>query len=329
MADEAGTVLEVTNRRVKVQYKDGKEETFKIGTNYTNYEGVDYNNILVTDLKQGDKFKEGDNIFYHKDFFERDWLNPDRLILKYNRTYRVALVSDPSTYEDSCAVSKRVKMELTTSMLRERKFTLDFSKNIDNLVQIGQEVTPNSTLFVDSGDGYDAGNLSSTALSTLEALASLSPRAEYKGVVDSISIKYNGDVSDMTPSLAKLANKLDKQLWEETKGTTYEAKNNKVTGEYTSSGKKLNIDEIEIKIFIRVEGETAVGDKVVFANQAKTVVGEVFEYDMIGTESGETVDATIASVSFIYRVIESPYLLGTTARLSSLYTKELVKAYFG
>lgn len=329
MAEEDGKVLSKTKDLMTVQYKDGREETYNIGTVYTNYEGIDYKNVLVTNLKEGAKFKAGDNLYYHEDFFEQDWLDKSRIVSKVTNNYTIALTTNSETYEDSTAVSSRVMKEITTSVLKERSFILDFDTNIDRIVKVGDEVYPNDILFVDTGDGYNAGNLNETSLSLLEAISSMSPRAKYRGVIDRIEVKYNGDVSDMSPTLASIVNKLDRETYARTKGTRYEARNNKVTGEYSVGGKKLDIDMLELKFYINVELEMAIGDKLAMANQAKSVIGEVFHYDIEGVESKDIVDGMIATVSFIYRVIDSPFKLGTTNRIVRHVSKQASDVYFG
>lgn len=328
MATEDGVVTTKTKDVITVTYKSGLVESYQIGDVYTNYEGVDYKNGLVTTLKEGDKFKAGDNIYYHEDFFEPDWLDKRKIVFKINKIYTVALVSNSETYEDSSAISSKVMGEITTSVLKERSFILNFDTNVNNIVKVGDEVYPNDPLFVDSGEDYNAGNLNEASLSLLESIAAISPRAKYRGVVDRIEVKYNGDISDMSPTLAALANKANKETYARTKGTPYEAKNNQVTGEYTTGGKKLELDTIEIKFYINVVLDMAVGDKLVVANQAKSVIGEVYKHRIEGAVSHDEVDVMMATIGFINRVIDSPIRMGTTNRLTRHVSKQAADIYF-
>lgn len=329
MAEDDGEVLEKDDYTITLKYKNGEVKAYQIGDVYTNYEGVTYKNNLISNLVKGKKFKAGDNIYYHETFFEPDWLDPTKIVVKMNKTYTMALASNTETYEDSSSVSEKVKRELTTSVLRERVFVLDFSTNIDLQVKPGQEVVPNTTLFIDTGESEEFGNLPDASMSLLDTIASESPRSNFSGVVDRIEIKYNGEIEDMSPSLAKLARALDKDIFLRTKGTTYEAKDNKVTGDYSSEGNKLNVNTAEIKIYINTILEMEGGDKQAFGNQAKSVIARVYSNKIIGEESGDEVDAQYATVSVVYRIINSPMVMGTTNRLTRLYSKEIAKAYFG
>ncbi len=328
MAQQDGQVTEKTDRLLTVKYKDNTTETIKIGTLYGRMEGSVYPHELITTLNKGDKFKAGDPLAYNKNFFEPDWLNPNRLVLKTGSTITVAMALTKDVYEDSSAVSKRVNELMTTPVVKERIYIIDFSKHIMNVVPEGSQTTPDTVLFTAADTEADYGNLSESTINMLQNLAALTPRAKYNGVVERYEIKYNGELEDMSPSLRKLANRLDRQLYDETRGTEYEANHNRVTSEYRSEGKNLNLDTVELKVFIRINLKQNVGDKGVFSNQMKSVISDVFEHS-ITTPSGETIDAKFSYKSVIARIVGSPVLIGTTNRLSRHASKMAADIYFG
>ena len=168
---------------------------------------------------------------------------------------------DPETYEDSSILSKRYAKLITTEIIKEKNFIMEFGTNIVNLVPVGTVVEPDTVLFTGIDDVGDFSNLSESTIAMLQTQASLSPKAKAHGVIDRYEIKYNGEVSDMSPSLRKLAGKLDRELYERTKGTDYEADSNRVNAEYRSEGKNLNINTLELKVFIKTELEMNDGDK--------------------------------------------------------------------
>lgn len=329
MAEQDGMVVEKSDKLITVKYKeDGVIETFKIGTQYGRMEGSVYPHNVITTLKKGDKFKAGEPLAYNENFFEPDWLDPKRIIMKTGSTITVALSMTKDVFEDSSAISKRVNELMATPVVKEKIFILDFNKHILTMLPEGSETVPDSILFTAADTDTDYGNLSESTISMLQNLASVSPRAKYNGVVERYEIKYNGELSDMSPSLRKLANKLDRQLYDETKGTEYEASNNRVNSEYRSEGKNLNLDTVELKVFIRVLLKQNVGDKGVFANQMKSVISDVFEYN-ISTPSGEVIDAKFGYKGILNRIVNSPILIGTTNRLSKHASKKAAEVYFG
>lgn len=327
-AKEDGVVKDITDKLITIEYKSGEEVSYPVGDTYGEMEGSVYLHELVSDLKKGSRIKKDEPIAYHKDFFERDWLDPSKLVLKTTSEATVAIMMNNEVFEDSSAISKKFAETMGTTIVEERKFVLDFKQNITNLLPVGTEVKPEDILFMALDETSDGVNLSEQTLSVLQNLASLSPRARVRGVIDRLEIKYNGDLEDMSPSIRKIARQLDKEIYERTKGTPYPAKDNKVNMEYRSSGKGLLLDTLEFKVFIRVGLGTTTGDKLVFGNQLKSVIGDVFEYNL-HTESGQEVDAMFSMVGILNRVATSSFTVGTSTRLIKHFNKQVTDTYFG
>lgn len=68
------------------------------------------------------------------------------------------------------------------------------------------------------------------------------------------------------------------------------------------------------------------GTKGVFANQMKSVFGEVLDYE-VKTETGEEIDAIFGFRSIAARVVESPVIMGTTITLLKVIAGQAVKIY--
>lgn len=327
MAMEDGQVTSVTNKLITVKYKSGLIKAYKLGTQYGRMEGSIYSHEVITDLTVNAKFKEGEAICYNNAFFERDWLDKSKLITKNTGMATVALTINNEVFEDSSAISKRLANQITTTIVKEKSFIIDFKTNLLNILPVGTKVEPNTILFTGIDETGDYANLSENSIAMLQNLASLSPRAKVDGVIDRYEIKYNGELGDMSPSLRKLASKLDKELADSTKGTDYEVDNNRVNSEYRSEGKNLHIDFLELKVFIRVDLRLVGGDKGVFANQMKSVISDVFTYN-VNTESGDTVDAFFSYRGVINRVVNSPILMGVVNRTTRLVSKSVTDIYF-
>lgn len=329
IADRKGKVLDITKHRIEVEYEDGEKIAYQIGTVLGQMEGVTYRHEIITDLKAGQTFKEGEPIYYHRDFYERDWLDNSRLVFKTGKPYTVAIMMADSTYEDSSGISRELMQEMTTSIAPVRKFVIDFRTNITNLVKEGDELEPNTPLYVDIGVSEGATNLAEASISMIENLASASPVSTYKGSVERIEVKYNGDIEDMTPTLQAIVKKLDREGYERTKGTEYECKDNRVDGNYMSKNGKLDLDYLELSIYIATDLEMGVGDKHVLGNQAKTVVGQVYDHSLVGEVSGDKVHAKFAYVGFVNRIIDSPFRQGVYNRIIRLAGVKAADIYFG
>ena len=68
--------------------------------------------------------------------------------------------------------------------------------------------------------------------------------------------------------------------------------------------------------------------KGVFANQMKTVFGDVMEGQMT-TEAGEEIDAIFGAKSIEGRIVNSPIHIGTTATLVKAIQKGFIDIYRG
>jgi len=327
IAKDDGVVVNKTDKLLTVKYKDNTIEGIALGTKFGRMEGSIYLHEIVTELKKGDKFNKNDYLAYNKAFFERDWLDKSKLVLKMNRYVTTALMMNNEVFEDSSAISKEFSRTMKTYIIKERKFIINFKQNIVNLLPIGTKVKPNDVLFTLVDENTDYNNLSESSLELLKTLANISPKAKAYGEIIRYEIKYNGELSDMSPTLRKIAKQLDNEVYEETKGTEYEITSNKVTSEYRSDGINLDVDTAEFKVFIKVELNMGIGDKGVFGNQMKSVVSEVISSD-IYTESGERVDAMFSYKSIINRVVNSPILLGTTIRLIRKVSQLVAEKYF-
>ena len=327
IAEEDGEIIDLTPKLLTVKYKSGKIASYKVGQQYGRMEGGVYPHFLKTPYSKGYKFKANDYIAYNESFFEPDWLDKTRLVSKFGKNITVALTMNNEVFEDSSAISKELMTEMATSIIKEKIYIIDFNKNLLNLLPEGTQVDPNTILFTVLDDTGDYNNLSEASIAMLQNLSSLAPKAKYNGIIERYEIKYNGETSDMSPTLRKLTNKLDKQLFEETKGTDYEAHNNKVSSEYRSEGKNLNIDTLELKVFIRIELNQGVGDKGTLAGQMKSVISDVFTSN-ITTDSGIPVHMQFSFKGILNRQVNSCITAGTTNRLIKHVSKQVADIYF-
>lgn len=327
IAKQDGLITSKTDKMLTVTYSDNTVENIPIGTIYGKMEGSIFPHKVVSDLDINTKVKEGDYLAYNSGFFEKDWLDPSRLILKFGRTVTTALMMNNEVYEDSSAICSSLSKEMSTSTITEKSFITDFSMNIINILPEGTTVSPNDILFTLTDENVEYNNLSEKTIEMLQNLSNTSPKAKVNGIIDRYEVYYNGDITDMSPSLKKLVNRLDQVSRDKTKGTQYEIQSNKVTSEYRIEGKNLNIDTLEIKVYIRTELSMGIGDKGVFSNQMKSVISDVFTSD-IYTESGQKVEAMFSYKGILGRVVLSPILIGTTNTLLKHVSKQLSDIYF-
>jgi hypothetical protein len=328
-ADEDGVVESITPRGIVVKYTTGKKIGVSLGRVFGRSEGSYYPQDVITLMKENSTFKRGDIIAFTDAFFEEDILAPGKIILRNSMNVRTALYESAQTWEDSSAISSGLSEKLTSKVTKVRSVVVDFTQDLRNPVKIGSKVSPLDTLvIIEDPITAKAQLFNDSSISTLKDINSTSPKAKVSGVLDSIEVYYNGDKEDMTEGLRFLADLSDKVTALKYKDTNRAIVTGRVTSEYRVEGAPLALDQAEIRFYVTFDNPAGVGDKGVFANQLKSVFGEVMDYDMT-TESGEKIDAVFGQKSVDARIVLSPEIIGTTTTLLRVIAKRAVQLYNG
>lgn len=319
-----GEVVNVTKSEITVRYKNQNSVTkYKIYS-WTSKEesGSCYTHKMETAFVKGEKFLKDDSLVYDSSFFEPDIFNKNRVIYKSGTFVNVGLTEDLVTYEDSAAISMELNSLLATTVTKVKSSVINKTDNIFNNKVVNESVEPSDTLFtIVDGNLVNDKNIDARALEILQNLKSISPKAKVRGVISKIVIYYNCDIETVSASLRKLINVSDAYLLETTGFT------GKVNSSYSIQGIPLLENQIEIKTYINVKDNMGIGDKAILGNQLKFTVGDVFEYD-IRTQDGTKVDLLFSNKSLAARIVNSPFLIGTTSTVLDLISKKAVDMYF-
>jgi len=326
-AKKDGKVVAVNDSGIMVEYADGEIKGFPLGRKYGAAAGMTIPHTLVTELKEGQKFKAGDIITYNNGFFERDVLNPKNVVWMQGALVKVALMENPATLEDSSMISPKVSDLMRTKITKVRMIKLNFDQVISRVRKPGEVLKTEDILCVIEDSVTANQNLfDETSLDTLRALSAHTPTAKAKGVLEHIEVFYHGDKEDMSESLRALATACDKGLVTRQKAEGKKAYTGQVDDSFRVEGDPLMLDTLVIKFYITSEVPAGEGDKGVFANQLKTVFGKVMTGE-VKSESGVIVDAIFGAKSVDDRIVNSPYAMGTTTTLLKVLAKRAVKAY--
>ena len=322
-------VISRTDTGIIIENADGTRKGIELGRRFGAAAGLIIPHDIVCTLKEGDKLKAGDIISYNQGFFERDFLNPSNIILKTGFNVKTALYESNQTIEDSSSISSDLATKLSTKTTKVKTIVVSFDQSIRNLVKVGTEVDPDTTLcFVEDSVTTNSNLFDEDSLNTLRLLSSQAPAAKVKGTIDKIEVFYNGELEDMSDSLRALATASDRELSKKYKSHGKVGFTGSVSEDFRVEGDPLTLDTCAIKIYMTGDVAAGVGDKGVFCNQMKTVFGEVMTDEML-TETGEKIDAVFGYVSIAARIVLSPELIGTTNTLLDVVTKEAVKIYKG
>lgn len=327
---KAGKVVEVSRRHITVEYEDGSRDSCQLGRRFGVVAGTTVPHSIVTDLKAGDIFKRTEILAWNEGFYMRDRFNPRQVLAKTGTLCTMAVVDSSDTHEDSCAISDRFAADMVTEISETRVIDLRFDQTIANLVKVGDHVEPDTILCViEDPLTSNAGLFDSLSEDTLRMLSANTPKAETEGVIESIEVFYRGDKDDMSESMKEVADYYDLERRKLVRSMRQEAS---VSGEVFDrvriGGRVLEYDRMVIRLQITHRLPMGVGDKGVFANQMKTVVGRVFSGTHT-TESGVPYDVVFSNSSFFNRIVNSPYKWGTTNSLLLKGSKNMADIYFG
>lgn len=329
-AKKKGKIISLEEDHITVEYDDGEIKVIELGRRFGLAEGSVIPHQLTTKLKLGDKVDKNDVIAYNENYFEPDFFNPRLVNWKLGSTAKTVILESTDTLEDSSAISERLSDIMATTITKVRNIVVGFDQTIKNMVKVGQHVDLTSILCTIEDPITASNNLfDEETLSTLHSFSKNTPRAKYSGVIEKIEVFYNGETSDMSDSLKAIANASDRNL---KRYSQIKRKNKTITGSVDSSmridGNPLELDTLVIKIYITTDVPANVGDKMVFGNQMKTVCGRVMSQE-ITTESGEIIDAVFGYQSISNRIVNSPFVIGTTNTLLKVISKKAVEIYKG
>ena len=132
----------------------------------------------------------------------------------------------------------------------------------------------------------------------------------------------------MSESILDLVNKSDKELKTKAISSNKPVYTGQVDGGFRIEGTPLDLDSIAIKIYITHSIGAGIGDKSVFSNQLKSVIGDVMPH-ALRSEDNRVIDAQFGAKSLEARIVNSPFIIGTTASLLKRIAENAVKVYRG
>lgn len=330
MAEDDGTVTDLTKNVVVMKYKNGQEKRYPLGKRFGKWQGKIIPHELITELKVGSKVSAGSVISYNPLFFQYDWV-AGNISYKQGVLARVALIETPDTLEDGSAISGRLAEKLSTYIVHSRDILVDFNKEIRDPIKTGTEVeyeTPLFTLLDTLSTASSERLFSNDTQEILSDIASINPKAEVKGRVVGIEAIYCGDPDDMTESLRSLVEKCDRERSNAAKEQGKPRQDGSVNPGFRVDGLTLDVNTCIIRVRIESLQEMGNGSKIVVSHQMKSVTGRIWSEEQV-TESGQIVDVMFGYQSLQNRIVNSPELIGTTNNLMFAATQAAIKAYRG
>jgi hypothetical protein len=325
-----GVVTKITNKTLSVKYKDGSEKTYEIGTIHGVVSGTDVPHNLITDFKVGQKFIKGTVLAFDKGFFERSLLSPELVSYKMGILSRVAFLESADTIEDGCVISDKIAKRFVMPSTKRQRLILDFDMGIQNLVEVGTEVEPDTVLCTI----YNAisENIEDRHTDTVDALRRISannPKAKLYGKISKIDIIYYGNKTDMSESILKIVDKYDRARASKAKELGIVSTTGQINENILVTGRKLLENQLVINVYMDYDTAMGTGDKLVVGHQVKCTCSDVDTNPIISIEDGEEVDIEFGYMSISNRIVRSVEVMGLANLVLAKISENAGKMYLG
>lgn len=332
-ADEDGEVVErdEESKILIIKYKSGKCRAVNLGGTIVKNAGGGFflSNVLVSDLKVGDKVKKDSVIAYHKDFFKNSKFNNCRMNM--GTLSKVAIMSTYNTYEDATVITHKLSEEAATEMCFIRQVVIGKNSNVTYMIKKGEEIKVGEPL-VQFDTSYDdnelnvlLANLGDGDKDKFLENSKNNIKSKYSGVITDIKMYSSVPLDELSPSLKKIFSNYYKKIKKKNQllekydpesintivkcgllcnEPTKEVEPNKFG---VIKGQKAE-DAVVIEFFVQHEEPLEVGSKLANFTALKNTVGEIIPegyepYSEFRPE--EEVSSMIASNSILKRMTPS------------------------
>jgi len=309
-ASKSGDVVERSDEHLVVAYEDGTFEHIDLTTQYGISAGSVYPQHQASTFQLGDKVTKGDILKYNSGFFKPSRFHKHQVQWMAGVIARTTLMEASYTLEDSSAIDDWLAGQLGSEVTKVKTIVLRFDQTIRNLVKTGDHTDITSILCtIEDAVTADSGLFSDDDLETLRLMSSATPTAGAVGEVAKLEVFYHGDPDDMSDSLLELVTAQDKLRRKTSKRLSKPAITGQVDQSLRIDGNGLELDHVAIKVYITHREGMGVGDKAVFCNQMKTVVGHRLS-GVNETASGRKINAIFGAKSVMDRIVLSALLIG-------------------
>ena len=336
-ADEDGEVVERNDDAgvMVVKYKSGKTRGIDLSNKIVKNGagGFFLSNELISPLKVGDKFKAGDPLALHKNFFSNSKINGPRM--NVGPLVKVALVSTYNNYEDGNFITKKLSEMGATEFVFKKTAVIGKHANITQMckigdsVEVGDPIISFDTSYEEQELNSFLANIQDSKYSEVLEQSSHVIHSKYSGKIIDIKIYATVDLEEMSDSLRNLCKKYYAKV----------DKKKRILGKYDKNGtivkcgvlltepdgkispnqygviKGTNVeDSVLIEFYISHIDELGVGDKIVMFTALKTVISEVVPegYEPYSEyRPDEEISATVAQSGLIGR--QTPSIILTIA----------------
>lgn len=286
---DSGKVEVITEDYMILKYDNGSSDFIDLRNNIKkNSSSGFYINIkLDTDFKVGQRFKKDTIIAYDKESYSTKVGHTNNISYNIGALVKVALLNTDEGFEDSAIISNRLSKRMASDVVIKKEVIIGKNANIYSMVKKGQKVQEGDSLIVfqNSYEDDDINILLRNLVGDEDEITDIGRipvKSKYTGVIEDIKIYRTVDKSELSPSLQKKINEVEKPI-KDMKNVMkqYNVPNinrfNEPDYKLDPTGKLKNVkDGVLIEFYIKYEDEMAVGDKLTYFIALKGIVRDIF-----------------------------------------------------
>lgn len=340
VADQDATVLEVNQRFIIIEKKDGNVDAiplYRVPRNADKGYFTPNELILNKPYKKGDKIKVNEIVAYNKLFYKKR--TNGQLSLCDGPIVNCLVTDADGVWEDSTLISQKLSHQLATRIVKRRARVLSLNTEIrDYNIALGEYINPSDILFKYKALSDDlALNEFFSNLSTIELKE---VESHHKGKIVDIRLYYRTSPTvQMSDSMKTFIKTIDDIQKVKEKMTTLEESSSKYQKSVYNSrpvlltrgssskiyGETIENGEILIEYYIEILDNAGSGDKVVVSRALKQEPTRVIENDerAIGIDSGRECDLIFDTYSCLARMTGGMLLEG---KLNSIVLHQAIRS---
>ena len=287
-AKDDGKIIEKTDKYMILEYRDKTKDFIDLRENVQkNSDGGFYLTLkLDSDYKVGNKFKKGEVLAYDKYSFSDAVGHNDDIAYNIGTLAKVALLNTDEGFEDSAIISSWLSEAMASDIVVKKDVSLSKNTNIYNMVKKGQPIQEGDPLmiFQNAFEEDDVNILLKNLVDDEELISELGRipiKSKVTGTVENIKISRTVEKEELSDSLKKKTNELEKEVSDLKKiMKKYDIDyHDRFEADYKldATGKLKNVDEgVLIEFFLKYEDKLSVGDKIIYYSALKGVIKDIF-----------------------------------------------------
>lgn len=321
-AKKSGTIKEITNDYMLVEYKDGTSEYVNLSEQtMKNSDGGFYITLqLKTDLHVGSSVKEDTILAYDKKSFSNRIGDHSQVAYNLGCLTKCAIMTTEDGFEDSGVCSEWLSEAMSSDIVVMKDINLDPMVNVLFLAKKGQQIIEGEPIliFQNAYDEQDA-NILLKNLNNEDGDVSEIGRQVIKskvtGVISDIKIYRTVEKDVLSDSLKKIVNAKEREIKALKKisdGCINEVQLDSIE-KLPMVGKLKNVEGVRIEIYMKYHDMMSTGDKLVSGNANKNILMNIFSVEdspYTDFRPNEKIDLIDSCSAIDGRMITSPIKIG-------------------